>query len=246
MSLHAAPAVHPAVGQGQHRGTAEKHSHKTVPRTCSHLDLVSRLFELVLCYFSANLADYVGCCLFCTTCDNLLWHLSFSPKCRLEYQLKDIPSKYLCHCGKKVGHGNITCVYVCVCAYVCVCVYACVCVCVCVCMRMYVCMHAYMCVYVSVHAGVYVCVYACVHACMGIRQPHLSTVPLSLSSALFRNRLSTASHSQASQVVTRSYTDEDTRKWLFRSSSACMCVCQTSTLSYVNIVMRAYGLSHLY
>ena len=206
MSLHAAPAVHPAVGQGQHRGTAEKHSHKTVPRTCSHLDLVSRLFELVLCCFSANLADYVGCCLFCTTCDNLLRHLSFSPKCRLEYQLKDIPSKYLCHCGKKVGHGNITCVYVCV--------HACVCVC----------MH------------VYACVHACVHACMGIRQPHLSTVPLSLSSALFRNRLFMASHSHARQVVTRSYTDEDTR-WLFRSSSACMCVCQTSTLSYVNIVM---------
>ena len=152
VSLHAAPAVHPAVGQGQHRGTTEKHSHKTVPRTCSHLDLVSRLFELVLCCFSVNLADYVGCCLFCTTCDNLLWHLSFSPKCRLEYQLKDIPSKYLCHCGKKVGHGNITCVYVCLCA----------CVCVCVCMRMCVCvcMHAYVCVY----ACVYVCV--CVCACM--------------------------------------------------------------------------------
>ena len=110
VSLHAAPAVHPAVGQRQHRGTAEKHSHKTLPRTCSHLDLVSRLLEPVLSCSSASLAGCVGCCLCYTTCDNLLWHLSSSPKCRLEYQLKDIPSKYLCHCGKKVGHGNITCV----------------------------------------------------------------------------------------------------------------------------------------
>ena len=113
--------------------------------------------------FSANLTDYVGCCLFCTTCDNLLWHLSFSPKCRLEYQLKEIPSKYLCHCGKKVGHGNITCVYVCLCA----------CGCVCVCMRMYVCvcMHAYVCVY----ACVYVCVCECacrrICVCMRVCMP---------------------------------------------------------------------------
>ena len=41
VSLRAAPAVYPAVGKGQHRGTAKKHSHKTVPRTCSHVDLVS-------------------------------------------------------------------------------------------------------------------------------------------------------------------------------------------------------------
>ena len=46
-------------------------------------------------------------------------NLLCSPKCRLEYQLRDIPSKYLCHCGKKVGllpntfHcGHVTCLYV--------------------------------------------------------------------------------------------------------------------------------------